>query len=49
MTTMLVATKQRKSWRLPEYTLVLGLSVGGLIISLVLAAVTWTDGPIVGP
>ncbi len=49
MTTVLRATQQRKSWRLPEFALVLGLSIGGLIISLALAAATWTDGPIVGP
>ena len=48
MTTITFATKQQKTWRLPEYALVLGLSLGGLIISLVLAAATWTDGPIVG-
>ncbi len=45
MTTVLLATQQRKSWRLPEFALVLGLSIGGLIISLALAAATWTDGP----
>jgi hypothetical protein len=48
MTTITFATKQQKTWRLPEYALVLGLSLGGLIISLVLAAATWTDGPILG-
>jgi hypothetical protein len=48
MTTITVGTKQITTWRLPEYALVLGLSLGGLTVSLVLAAATWTDGPIVG-
>ncbi len=40
MTTVLLATQQRKSRRLPEFALVLGLPIGGLIISLALAAST---------
>jgi uncharacterized membrane-anchored protein YhcB (DUF1043 family) len=49
MTIALSAKRQRKTWRVPEIALVIGLSVGGLIISLGLAAVTWADGPFVGP
>ena len=48
MTTVFFATQQRKSWRVPEFALVLGLSIAGLIISLALAVATWTDGPVVG-
>jgi len=49
MTIALFARQQRKTWRLPEIALVIGLSVGGLILSLGVAAVTWVDGPFVGP
>ena len=49
MTTMIFATRQRTSWQLSEFALVLGFSVAGLIISLALAVATWTDGPIIGP
>ena len=49
MATVLLTTRQRKSRRLPEFALVLGIAVAGLLISLVLAVATWTDGPIVGP
>ncbi len=45
MTTIAITTKQRKTWHLPEWALVLGFSVGGLIVSLGLAATTWTDAP----
>jgi hypothetical protein len=34
---------------MPEFAILLGVSVAGLIISLALAAATWTDGPIIGP
>jgi hypothetical protein len=49
MTTLLLATQVRQGRRLPEFAVLLGLSAAGLIISLALAAATWTDGPIVGP
>ena len=48
MTTITLATTQHKTRRLPEFALVLGLSLGGLIVSVVLALATWSDGPIVG-
>jgi hypothetical protein len=46
MTAITFATQRRRSWHLPEFALVLGLSVGGLIVSLALAAATWTDAPV---
>ncbi|HXD44443.1 MAG TPA: hypothetical protein VN655_04840 [Pseudolabrys sp.] len=49
MTIALFSRQQGKTWHLPEIALVIGLSVGGLILSLGLAAVTWADGPFVGP
>ena len=49
MTTILLSTRRRQSRRLPEFAIVLGVSFAGLIISLALAAATWTDGAIVGP
>jgi hypothetical protein len=49
MTTMLLATRQRTSWQLSEFALVLGFSVAGLILSLAVAMTTWADGPFVGP
>ena len=49
MTTLLLATQPRQGRRWPEFAVLLGLSVAGLVISLALAAATWTDGPIVGP
>ena len=49
MTIALFARRDRKSWRVPEIALLIGVSAGGLILSLVLAAITWTDGPFVGP
>jgi hypothetical protein len=48
MTTISLATRQRKSWQLSEFGIVLGLSIAGLIISLALAVATWPDGPPVG-
>ena len=48
MTTVLLSTRQRQSWQLPEFALVLGVSIAGLIISLALALATWPDGPMVG-
>lgn len=49
MTIALFARQQRKTWRVPEIALVIGLSVGGLILSLCVTAITWMDGPFVGP
>ena len=49
MTIALLSRQQSKTWRLPEIALVIGLSVGGLILSLGVAAVTWANGPFVGP
>ena len=48
MTTISLTTRQRKSWRLPEFGIVLGLSIAGLILSLALALATWPDGAPVG-
>ena len=48
MTTITLATTQYTTRRLPEFALVLGLSLGGLIVSLVLSIATWSDCPIVG-
>jgi len=50
MTSTEVTKEYRKSRPVPEIALVLGLSLGGLIVSLALAAATWTmDMPFVGP
>ena len=48
MTSVLLTEQYRMGWRLPEFAIVTVMSVGGMIISLALAAATWTDGPIVG-
>lgn len=49
MTTTLPATLRRKSWHVPEFAIVLAVSIAGLIISLTLSGATWTDATIVGP
>jgi len=49
MTIALFARRRRKTWHLPEAALLVGLSVGGLILSLGFTAATWVDGPFVGP
>lgn len=48
MTTMVLAMGRRTSWRLPEFALVLGISVTGLVISFAFVATTWADGPMIG-
>lgn len=49
MTIALFGRQGRKSWRVPEIALLIGVSAGGLILSLVLTAITWMDGPFAGP
>ena len=46
MTSVLLTEQYRMGWRLPEFAIVIVMSIGGLIISLALAAATWTDGTI---
>jgi len=48
MTIARFASRRRKTW-LPEAALLVGLSVGVLILSLGFTAATWVDGPFVGP
>ena len=43
MTTIFLATRQRTSRPLSDFSLVLGISFAGLIISLAVAIATWTD------
>ncbi|MGN6569993.1 MAG: hypothetical protein ACTHLO_01085 [Pseudolabrys sp.] len=49
MTITLFAKQERKSRPVPEIVLLIGVSAGGLILSLILAAMTWTDGSMSGP
>jgi len=49
MTIALFGRQTRKAWHVPEIALVIALSVGGLILSLGVTAITWMDGPFVGP
>jgi len=49
MTIALSARENRKSRSMSEIALLIGVSAGGLIISLVFAAITWTDGSLAGP
>jgi hypothetical protein len=50
MTTTVWTKEYRKARRpVPEFALVLGFALGGLILSLVLAGATWPDMPFVGP
>lgn len=44
MTIALFARDARKSRPVSEIALLIGVSAGGLILSLVLAGLTWTDG-----
>ena len=49
MTIALFGRQTREAWHVPEIALVIALSVGGLILSLGVTAITWMDGPFVGP
>jgi hypothetical protein len=44
MTTIALVTMQKKSQHLPDWALVLGFSLTGLLASLVLAVTTSPDG-----
>jgi regulatory helix-turn-helix LysR family protein len=44
MSTIAFVTKQEKSGQLPDWAVVLGFSVAGLVVSLVLSVTTSADG-----
>ena len=52
--TIALSTRQKETSRpVSEIALLIGFSAGGLILSLIMAAITWPDasmaGPFVGP
>jgi hypothetical protein len=49
MTIALFARQEGRTRPVSEIALLIGVSAGGLILSLILAAITWTDGSVAGP
>jgi hypothetical protein len=49
MTIALFARQKRKTRPVSDIALLIGVSAGGLILSLILTALTWTDASVAGP
>ena len=49
MTIALFARQERKTRPVSDIALLIGVSAGGLILSLILTALTWTDASVAGP